>query len=67
MIAVVSIVIFSCGYIFFYVFNMTSIAFCLGVPQGGQWILELVDYFGGGFIIYVLVIIETMAIMYIYG
>lgn len=37
------------------------------ITPGGQWILELVDYFGGGFIIYVLVIIETMAIMYIYG
>ncbi|XP_042883243.1 sodium-dependent nutrient amino acid transporter 1-like [Penaeus japonicus] len=37
------------------------------VTPGGQWILELVDYFGGGFIIYVLVIIETVAIMYCYG
>ncbi|XP_063585011.1 sodium-dependent nutrient amino acid transporter 1-like isoform X1 [Penaeus indicus] len=37
------------------------------VTPGGQWILDLVDYFGGGFIIYVLVIVETVGINYIYG
>lgn len=29
--------------------------------------MDLVDYFGGGFIIYVLVIVETVGINYIYG
>ncbi|KAG7162061.1 sodium-dependent nutrient amino acid transporter 1-like [Homarus americanus] len=46
------------------------ISFLVGlvyVTPGGQWILDLVDYFGGGFVIYVLVIIETIAVHYIYG
>ncbi|CAL4064796.1 unnamed protein product, partial [Meganyctiphanes norvegica] len=37
------------------------------VTPGGQWILELVDYFGGGFIIFVLVIVEVIAVNWIYG
>ncbi|KAG7166516.1 Sodium-dependent nutrient amino acid transporter 1-like 1, partial [Homarus americanus] len=37
------------------------------ITPGGQWILDLVDFFGGGFIIYILVIVETVAINYIYG
>lgn len=37
------------------------------VTPGGQWILELVDYFGGGFIIFVLVIVEVIAVHWIYG
>ena len=35
--------------------------------QGGQWVLDLVDFFGGGFIIYILAIIETIGIFFIYG
>lgn len=35
--------------------------------KGGQYILDLVDYFGGGFIIYVMVIAETIAIFWVYG
>ena len=35
--------------------------------QGGMYILDLVDYFGGGFIIYVMVITETIAIFWVYG
>ncbi|XP_045603301.1 sodium-dependent nutrient amino acid transporter 1 isoform X2 [Procambarus clarkii] len=37
------------------------------VTPGGQWILDLVDFFGGGFIIYILVIVETIAVNHIYG
>ncbi|KAK8739563.1 hypothetical protein OTU49_003401 [Cherax quadricarinatus] len=37
------------------------------VTPGGQWILDLVDFFGGGFIIYVLIIVETVAINHIYS
>ncbi|XP_071537637.1 sodium-dependent nutrient amino acid transporter 1-like [Panulirus ornatus] len=47
-----------------------TLGFLIGlvyVTPGGQWILDLVDFFGGGFIIYVLVIIETVAINHIYG
>ncbi|XP_050737516.1 sodium-dependent nutrient amino acid transporter 1-like isoform X2 [Eriocheir sinensis] len=37
------------------------------VTPGGQWILALVDYFGGGFIAYVLVLQEVVTVAYIYG
>ncbi|XP_046631270.1 sodium-dependent nutrient amino acid transporter 1-like [Daphnia pulicaria] len=37
------------------------------VTPGGQYILDLVDYFGGGFIIYIMVIAETVAVCWIYG
>ena len=41
------------------------IGFAIGtvyVTPGGQAILELVDYFGGGFIIFVIAIIEVVAV-----
>ncbi|KAK7078485.1 hypothetical protein SK128_001588, partial [Halocaridina rubra] len=37
------------------------------VTPGGQWMVDLVDYFGGGFIIFVLVIFEIVGIAWIYG
>jgi len=37
------------------------------VTPGGQAILELVDYYGGGFIIFLFAIVETVAIAFIYG
>ncbi|KAI9551816.1 hypothetical protein GHT06_022155 [Daphnia sinensis] len=37
------------------------------VTPGGQYILDLVDYFGGGFIIYVMVIAQTIAVCWVYG
>ena len=37
------------------------------VTPGGQAILELVDFFGGGFIIFVLAMIEVLAVSWIYG
>ena len=43
------------------------IGFCIGivyVTPGGQAILSLVDYFGGGFIIFVIAIIEVIAVRY---
>ncbi|KAK2714104.1 sodium-dependent nutrient amino acid transporter 1-like isoform X2 [Artemia franciscana] len=46
------------------------IGFCCGlvyVTPGGQYILDLVDYFGGGFIIFIMAILETFAISWIYG
>ena len=41
------------------------IGFCIGVvyvTPGGQAILSLVDFFGGGFIIFVIAIIEVIAV-----
>lgn len=37
------------------------------VTPGGQAILSLVDFFGGGFIIFVIAIIEVIAVSWIYG
>ena len=34
------------------------------VTPGGQSILSLVDFFGGGFIIFVIAIIEVIAVRY---
>ncbi|KAF0310441.1 Sodium-dependent nutrient amino acid transporter 1 [Amphibalanus amphitrite] len=39
----------------------------IGCPHGGQFLLNLVDYFGGGFIIFVLATLETIAIHWVYG
>ena len=35
--------------------------------QGGQYILNLVDYFGASFIVFVLAIAEIVAVVWIYG
>ena len=35
--------------------------------QGGQHILTLVDFFGGGFIIFALTTLEVVAVAWIYG
>jgi len=46
------------------------IGFSIGVvyvTPGGQAILSLVDFFGGGFIIFVIAIIEVIAVSWIYG
>uniref|UniRef100_A0A0P5K3J4 Transporter n=1 Tax=Daphnia magna TaxID=35525 RepID=A0A0P5K3J4_9CRUS len=51
--AVVSVVSFFIGLIY--------------VTPAGPYVLDLVDYFGGGFIIYVLVIVQTIALCWIYG
>jgi solute carrier family 6 amino acid transporter-like protein 5/7/9/14 len=51
--AVVSAIGFACGLVY--------------VTPGGQYILDLVDYFGGGFIIFIMAILETFAISWIYG
>jgi len=37
------------------------------ITPGGQAILELVDFFGGGFIIFVLAMVEVLAVSWIYG
>lgn len=47
-----------------------TIGFFIGlvyVTPGGQYILDVVDFFGGGFIIFVIAVIETIAICWIYG
>ncbi|XP_062539239.1 sodium-dependent nutrient amino acid transporter 1 isoform X1 [Armigeres subalbatus] len=49
---------------------LSIIGFCTGlvyVTPGGQWILELVDHYGGTFLIYVLAIFEMVAIFWVYG
>ena len=35
--------------------------------QGGQFILTLIDYYGGGFIIFIFTILEVLAINWVYG
>ena len=35
--------------------------------QGGGFILTLVDFYGGGFMIFALAVLEVVAISYIYG
>merc|ERR1719188_2891461 len=37
------------------------------VTPGGQFILTLIDYYGGGFIIFIFTILEVLAINWIYG
>ncbi|XP_018788839.1 PREDICTED: sodium-dependent nutrient amino acid transporter 1 [Bactrocera latifrons] len=37
------------------------------VTPGGQWILNLVDFYGGTFVIFGLAILETISISWIYG
>ncbi|XP_020712549.1 sodium-dependent nutrient amino acid transporter 1 isoform X2 [Ceratitis capitata] len=37
------------------------------VTPGGQWILNLVDYYGGTYVIFGLAILETVGISWIYG
>ncbi|KAK2717348.1 hypothetical protein QYM36_006213, partial [Artemia franciscana] len=51
--AVVSLLGFVCGLVY--------------ITPGGMYILDLVDYFGGGFIIFIMAILETFAISWIYG
>ncbi|XP_046454677.1 sodium-dependent nutrient amino acid transporter 1-like isoform X2 [Daphnia pulex] len=47
-----------------------SAGFLLGlvyVTPGGQHVLDVVDFFGGGFIIFVIAVVEVTAICWIYG
>ncbi|XP_046656086.1 sodium-dependent nutrient amino acid transporter 1-like isoform X1 [Daphnia pulicaria] len=47
-----------------------SSGFLLGlvyVTPGGQHVLDVVDFFGGGFIIFVIAVVEVTAICWIYG
>jgi len=37
------------------------------LTPGGQWVLDLVDHFGGTFVIFALVIVEIIAICWIYN
>ncbi len=37
------------------------------VTPGGQYIVELVDYYGGGFIIFALTTLEVVAVSWVYG
>ena len=39
----------------------------LYVTPGGQWMLTLVDHFGGTFLVFALTIVEMAAIVWIYG
>ncbi|XP_060521730.1 sodium-dependent nutrient amino acid transporter 1-like [Cylas formicarius] len=39
----------------------------LYVTPGGQYVLDLVDHFGGTFIIFVFAILEVTAVVYLYG
>lgn len=53
---------------------VTLVICCIGfliglvyVTPGGMYVLDVVDYFGGGFIVFILVLIETIAVCWIYG
>ncbi|XP_065093534.1 sodium-dependent nutrient amino acid transporter 1 isoform X1 [Ochlerotatus camptorhynchus] len=49
---------------------LSCVGFCTGlvyITPGGQWILDLVDHYGGTFLIYVLAIVEMIVIFWIYG
>lgn len=35
--------------------------------QGGQWILTLVDFYGGTYVVFLLAIFELVGIVWIYG
>lgn len=37
------------------------------VTPGGQWMLDLVDYFGATFVIYVMATVEIIGIIWVYG
>lgn len=52
------------------VLPISIIGFFLGllfVTPGGQWLLNLVDYFGGTFLIFVLAIGELVGVFWVYG
>ena len=47
-----------------------ALGFFLGliyVTPGGTYVLDVVDFFGGGFIVFVIAVVETIAISWIYG
>ncbi|XP_053698878.1 sodium-dependent nutrient amino acid transporter 1 [Sabethes cyaneus] len=49
---------------------LSVIGFCAGivyVTPGGQWILNLVDHYGGTFLIYSIAIVQVIVIFWIYG
>lgn len=51
-------------------FTASVIGFVSGLiyaTPGGQWMLALVDYFGGSFILFALAIVEVAGIFWIYG
>lgn len=35
--------------------------------QGGQYVLDVVDFFSGGFVIFALVVVELIGVCWIYG
>ena len=47
---------------------MNNNYFCVHfLCQGGLFVLDIVDYFGGGFIIFIMAVVETIGICWIYG
>ena len=51
-------------------FVICSVGFLIGlvyVTPGGMYVLDVVDFFGGGFIVFVIAVIETVAVCWIYG
>ncbi|XP_057381028.1 sodium-dependent nutrient amino acid transporter 1-like isoform X2 [Daphnia carinata] len=49
---------------------ISGIGFLLGlvyITPGGQHVLDVVDFFGGGFIVFVIAVVETIAICWVYG
>ncbi|XP_055585925.1 sodium-dependent nutrient amino acid transporter 1 isoform X2 [Uranotaenia lowii] len=49
---------------------LAIVGYCAGlvyITPGGQWILDLVDHYGGTFLIFILAIVEIMVIFWLYG
>ena len=47
--------------------GQATLTLLTSVPQGGSRILVLVDYFVGGFIVFLVVVLEILSINLIYG
>ncbi|XP_076756123.1 sodium-dependent nutrient amino acid transporter 1 [Xylocopa sonorina] len=52
------------------VLGTTSFGFCIGIiycTPGGQFMLELVDYYAGSFVVFILATLEITGIFWVYG
>ena len=47
-----------------------ALGFFIGLiyaTPGGTYVLDVVDFFGGGFVVFVIAVVETISISWIYG
>jgi len=50
-----------------YVISYLLIIYTFLTFQGGQWILTLVDFYGGTYVVFILAIFELAGIVWVYG